>query len=319
MISEPVSKRCDNRKMQAPQHPNTTDASEWFSIKYLPNGYYTLSFDFFVNWRTYQISNEIWLKRIVNHNSYSSWPTTNKTTVQSALDQCEGKNTLKRIGSFASKRNLRAIYHIFKDSINWVDYPASFISTEINSKGNIARITKNDLGFIKDEIIRLSGKKIYVGQKGLSYSSTALECYLANQKTGATWPGDVDAILFNKDDEPISIIEYKKNTIHPRKSYHTPIIKEGLSNFYSPTKWAKDNSKYNRLSIFRDYIGDKELPIIIVYYPSWESDKPEKNIIKLEEIGGKVNSLKTIQEKTLAVPYTTKDKKSLVATLLNMV
>jgi len=318
VISVPTPRKCSNRNIEAPKHPNVTDASEWFSNNYLPKNYYTLSFDFFVNWNTYKISNEIWLKRTVNQKAYSMWPTLNRGTVQSALDSCEGKDNLIKLVTFASKFNFLPKYHIFKDSMDWVNYPASFISSELNIIGDVVNVTKNALPFIMNEIIRLSGKKMYVGKKGLGYACTALECHLANNSTGAAWPGDVDGILFDDRDTPIAIIEYKKNTIGPEKFNHTPITNEKLSNFYSTTGWAKDNNKYNRLAILRDYIGGEALPIIVVYYPAWQSYKDLENIIKLEKIGGKVNQLISLQDKYLQVPKSQQDKTNIINTLVKM-
>ncbi|WP_066057268.1 hypothetical protein [Robertmurraya korlensis] len=315
-VSKPISCKCSYRLQQAPVHPTTTDAEEWFQKEYLPEGYYGLNFDFFVDWTKDELSKEIWIKRTVNKDQTTTWPTDDTKILQDALDNCEGREYLSNLGSFASARGLILKYQIFKDSPNWSKYPSNILTSVINENGEVTGVTKNSISDIKNDIVRLSGKKMYV-RKGLRYGTTSLECHLANDKTGAAWPGDVDILIFNEQNVPIAIVELKKNTQDPSKDWHRPIINEELSNYYSKSDKAEDNSKYNRIAILRDYLKEN-LPIIVVYYPSWETDNKDENIIKLESIIGEVKELESGESITMEVPYNANDKKKVVKEVLKM-
>ncbi|MCY9139691.1 hypothetical protein [Peribacillus frigoritolerans] len=113
---------------------------------------------------------------------------------------------------------------------------------------------------------------------------------MSNDNTGAAWPGD---------------------------PYHRNINDESLTNYYRATGKADDNRKYNRFAILRDKIG-QDIPIINLYYPTWESDDPSENIIKLEKVIGKVGSLQIQKIQTLPVPYTAADKTQVINTVMGM-
>ncbi|MGP4076299.1 hypothetical protein [Halobacillus sp. K22] len=317
MILKPYLSNCKKRTCKASTHPSTTEPTEWFSGSYLPSDYFTLTFDFFVCWgKGNYISNEFWVKRIVDKNEFDYWPNKDQDTLWKALVQSEGELLLERFGAFCSAQKVKAKYQLFHDSKNWSDYPASIITTQLDKSGQISEIQKNNIEFLKSEIQRLSGGEVFV-EKKLKYAHTMLECHLTNDNTGAAWPGDVDLLLFNEKKEPIAIIELKKNTIKPGKDKHRPIENEKLSNYYREGK-AEDNRKYNRLAILRDFVN-KKLPIINLYYPTWISDNTDENVIKLEKITGDVGSLKSIDIKYVPVPYNQSDKEKVVRELLNMI
>jgi hypothetical protein len=309
---------------KAKTHAKTTEPTEWFSNMY-QNSFSTLSFDFFISWgeQSY-LSDEFWIKRIVIKEDFStqfgtSWPCTNRDVLQTALEVCEGKDFLERYGRFAASLNFEAKYQIFHDSGNWGEYPSKFITLNIDAQGNVGNVKKQDFDDIKNEIRRLSGGEVKVTkQYGLKVANTKLECYLSNEDTTASaWPGDVDLLMLDMNDEPIGILEFKKNTVEPGKSYHRSIENESLNNYYRTSGRADDNRKYNRIAILRDFLK-KEIPIINLYYPTWESKIEEENIIKLERVIGDVGQLRVDYLKTLPVPFTACDKTKVINEVLGM-
>jgi hypothetical protein len=325
MLYVPQLKYCkSNGKVPAKTHANTTEPIEWFSTNYRSD-FSGLSFDFFINWDKNNIlSNQFWIKRNVNKDEFSRqykerWPCINVEILQRALEDCEGRDFLERFGRFSEKLNIEAKYLIFHDSGNWGEYPSKFVTLSIDAQGNIKDVKKLDLNTIKNEIRRLSGGKVKVTKKyGLKVAHTQLECHLSNfDTTEAAWPGDVDLLMLDINENPIGIIEFKKNTIEPGKHYHRKIEQESLNNYYKSTGRADDNRKYNRIAILRDYLN-KDIPIINLYYPTWESDNPEENIIKIEKVIGNVGNLRVDYFKHLPVPYTPSDKVNVIQEVLEM-
>ncbi|MFU2016161.1 hypothetical protein ACM6Q7_14070 [Peribacillus butanolivorans] len=324
MIYVPMPAYCWNRKFPAKTHKKTTDPTEWFST-YLGNKFFTLNYDFFIHWGTTSfLSDEFWIKRNVDKKQFEAqyktyWPCTDVGVLQTALENCEGKDYLMSYGKFAASLGFKARYQIFVDSGKWDAFPAKFVTVDIDDNGDIVKVIKQDLPTIKSEIQRLSGGPVRVSKEyGLKVAATNLECYLTNTDTDeAAWPGDIDLLIFDANENPIAIIEFKKNTIEPGKQYHRSIHNESLYNYYSATGKADDNRKYNRIAMMRDHL-DKEIPIINLYYPTWEPKDPKENIIKLEKVGGDVGKLKVENFKTLPVPFNSADKANVVNAVLNM-
>ncbi|HFK1457212.1 hypothetical protein WAG12_19730 [Bacillus cereus] len=324
MIYIPKLAYCSSGR-SAKTHANTTEPIEWFSNNYLGKAFFTLNFDFFISWgQTNFLSNEFWVKRNINRAEFaerfeSVWPCTDIQLLQTALEDCEGKEFLVNYGKFANSLDFKARYQVFIDSRDWAKYPAKFVTVDIDANGNIENVIKQDLSSIKSEIQRLSGGKVKVSKTyGLKVASTNLECYLSNtDEDEAAWPGDVDLLLFDNNERPIAIIEFKKNTIEPGRPYHRSIHNESLNNYYSATGRADDNRKYNRIAILRNYL-DKDIPIINLYYPIWEAKDPKENVIKLEKVTGNVGNLEAVEVKILPVPYTPIEKVNVVHAVLNM-
>ncbi|MEN7434523.1 hypothetical protein FH505_17830 [Bacillus velezensis] len=323
MIRVPKPAYCFNRRIPAKTHQKTTEPSEWF-LAHLGSDFYTLNFDFFVYWSAKNfLSNEFWIKRVVVKQEftgiYGYWPCTDIVLLQEALEACEGKKNLVNYGKFAASLGFKAKYQIFVDSGKWDTYPAKFITVEIDVNGKVASAIKQTLPDIKCEIQRLSGGPVKVTKTyQLKVAATNLECYLSNKDIeAAAWPGDVDLLVFDSSEKPIAILEFKKNTVEPGKEFHRSIHDESLYNYYSATGRADDNRKYNRIAILRDHLNEN-IPIINIYYPTWESKNSTENIIKLEKVVGNVGKLKVDKVVKLPVPYTAGDKANVVKIVLDM-
>ncbi|WP_066057278.1 hypothetical protein [Robertmurraya korlensis] len=304
MFKKPVWAKCDDRNDLPNNHEYSGTPDDWFSDTILPGNYTGVSFDFFVNWKNYSLSDEIWIKTIVDDkNKY--WPHTNKSSLEHDLYKCESKQYVERLGSFAKLCNLNLKYQLFKESKDWGNSPQPIVTAAINSDGKIASTNQKSLRDIKQDIQRLSGGIVNVGEKGLTYSPTTLECYLS-RGSGAAWPGDVDLIILDKNLIPLAILEYKKNTKAPTYKNHVPISQETLSRYYP----KPDKRKYDRLAILRDFLKahfKKEIPIFNIYFPTWKGS----TYMKIEHIIGKVGHLQANPENVTLRPLP-KDKREML-------
>ncbi|MFZ5989725.1 MAG: hypothetical protein ACOYWZ_21740 [Bacillota bacterium] len=301
MLRKPIYALCADRSRLSKKHPKSGEPDEWFSNHILQGmDLAGISFDFFVNWRNYSLSDEIWIKRIVR-DDVESWPACSREVIQNALYECDGEAYVRRLADFAYKQSKTLFYQLFKESKNWDSNGETLAAVEIAKEGTIERVTYYNLDVIKTRIKDLSGGPVKVGEKGLIYSSSTLECYLS--RTDAAWPGDVDLIMVNDRSEPIALLEFKKHTMEGA------IENQKLSNYYP----RPDGRKYDRLAILRDNLG-KELPFIIVYYPTNTNIKN----IKLEKIKGNRGRLTADSHRYCNVPTSEKDMLAIVNTVLEM-
>ena len=318
MLRKPISALCNNRAHPAPTHPFSGEPDEWLADTYLePHGLLGLTFDFFVNWTTRTTSNRLWIKRIVNQ-SFAPWPITSsrdtsKAAYQNAIYQCDGEGKVKQLCRFATKYGMSCHYFLFQESSDWKNSPSPIVAVSFGEGGLVTDVQKVELPFLMERIQTHAGGKVFVGRKGLGLGSSTLECYLANARTGAAWPGDADLVLVDSNSTPHAIIEFKKHTLE------TPISGQKLSNYYKRgANWSPDGRKYNRLAMLRDYLsGNAPLPFIVVYFPTSTSI----NQVQLERVEGGDRSLRTAESEFVPLPKASDAQscRDLVVSLLEMI
>ena len=308
MLHKPILARCDNRKITARKHPSSGDPEEWFADTYLePYCFVGLTFDFFVNWNTSSIPNQLWVKRVVD-DSFTPWPMNHAGGVPNAIYQCDGEEKVRQLCRFADRNGMSCHYFLFKESDYWGLRPEPIVEVRFDSNGTVRRILRIELSNLEDRIKQLREGPASVGPKGVTYALTSLECYLS--KTDALWPGDADLVLVDCSFTPNAIIEFKKDTIG------TPISSETLSNYYPRI----DRRKYDSFAHLRDHLTDvpSTLPIIVLYYSVKELVDQE---VKLERIEGTAGRLRATDSRLVPMPQAD-DKESckkLIEALLGMI
>ena len=320
MLRKPISALCNNRAHPAPTHPFSGDPDEWLADTYLePQDLVGLTFDFFVNWTTRKASNRLWIKRIVNQ-SFTPWPITlshdtSNAVYQKAIYQCDGEEKVKQLCRFATKYRMSCHYFLFKESSDWKNSPSPIVAVSFGEGGLVTDVRKVELPFLMERIQTHAGGKVFVGRKGLGLGSSTLECYLANARTGAAWPGDADLVLVDSNFTPHAIIEFKKHTSNARRFSFDD---QKLSNYYRQgDKWSRDGRKYNRLAMLRDYLsGNAPLPFIVVYFPTPTSI----NQVQLERVEGADQELRTTESEFVPLPNVKNEEscRNFVASLLEM-
>ena len=309
MLHKPTLARCDNRSVRAKKHPSSGEPEEWLADTYLqPHDLEGLTFDFFVNWNTGSIPNQLWIKRIVDE-SFTPWPITQWRGIPGAIYQCDGEQKVRQLFRFADRHNFTCHYFLFKESPDSRHPPALIVEVRFDENGSVVRALNVNLSDLKSRIIQLRGRP-FRSNKVLNWGTTSLECYLSNQ-TSAIWPGDADLVLVDANLTPRAIIEFKKHT-----SYSSiPFSGQKLSNYYP----KDDPFKYDSFAHFRDNFTNDigTLPIIVVYY-SIESDVDQ---IMLELIEGAAGSLTATDPVPIPLPNANDDHScgAFVSSLLEMI
>ena len=137
-------------------------------------------------------------------------------------------------------------------------------------KGPDFEIVSRTVRALKKFIRRESGGPIRVGTKGLTYGTSAIECFLS--KTESAYPGDVDTIVCDKNGNLFLMVEYKKHNLD------RPISADLAGKYYP----KKDGRKYQRLNALLNFYrgGSKSIPFVVLYYST------KSPSIHLQKIGG---------------------------------
>lgn len=303
MLIKPFHAKCTDRTKLSKRHSVMGIADEWFTNEILSEvSYYgLLSFDFFVNWRTLELSNEFWIKRIIPENNVLS--STSNEYIQGLIYSCDGESEVKLAARFL---NGHLKYKLFRETNNWLEHPNNphpILDVTINENGIVESVDRISLVALKSDIRNLSGGPVMLGNKGLIYGYTTLECHLS--KTDAVWPGDVDLIIIDDEYNPKAIIEFKK---HTKKEP----IEDYMFNRYYP---YPDGRKYDRLTILKDYFEKQighTVPLLVLYYPT----EIEIEGIIVEEIVGELGKLKSINETKLELPRNRNQLTNLIQILM---
>ena len=309
MLKKPILAQCDNRRRRARKHPNSGDPEKWLADTYLkPHGLVGLTFDFFVNWNTGSIPNQLWIKRVVDNTFNLDSIISSHDIISDLIYQCDGQEEIKNLCRFAHRYDMSCHYFIFHEVPDYQRPPFYVVEVMFDASGSVVDVQKIRLTDLVSRIQQLRGEP-FRSRKSLRYALTSLECYLS-KNTYAPWPGDADLVLVDADFTPIAIIEFKKDTIG------TPISSETLSNYYP----RNDPKKYDSFAHLRDNLtdGTRNLPIIVVYYSIIHSADQE---VKLECIEGAAESLTATNSKLVPLPNArnAQSYRDFVASLIKMI
>jgi hypothetical protein len=304
LLLKPFHAKCTDRSKLSKRHKVVGIADDWFTNEILSEfSYYgLLSFDFFVDWNTGELSSEFWIKRIIPENV--TLTSTSNGYIQDLIYECDGENEVKLAARYLDG-NLK--YKLFRETNNWLKHPNNphpILDVKINVNGEVESVDRITLDGLKNDIQNLSGGPVRIGDKGLIYGYTTLECHLS--KTDAAWPGDVDLLIIDDEYNPKVVIEFKK---HTKKE---PIEDYMFKRYYP----YPDGRKYDRLMIFKNHIEkihDTSLPLIVIYYPTEEIIDE----IIIEEIVGDPGSLETTKEIRLELPKNEIQLKNLIQVLID--
>lgn len=283
MLSKPILAKCSDRSVRAKTNPICGEPENWFDYDMLSrNSIGVLSFDFFVNWSNLSIPDEIWIKRIID-NQASDLSQKDYVQFYNWIDKVDGKPYMDKLLTFCDKNNISCHYFLFKDNESWKDDPNTIYDICItNPSVNVLSPSG-----VQSRIKELRNVSVPIGPGGLIYGTSSLEGYLS--KTPYFWPGDVDALLIDKNNSVRAIIEYKKHNLN------TAIEQQTLMNYRD-----RDRQKYQSLGLLRDRLqsDDTSLPILMVYYPT----NPNIEQIKVERIDGDYDNLSVIKSEVWEIP-----------------
>lgn len=260
------------------------DPKNWI-IPSLPEGWRLVSFHFFVNWNSSPpvVADRIWMTRQLRFDSDINLADVDDSEISEILSQ-----------SYAGQEfdDLDFIFSPYGHKITTIllpEIPVSAISDETpawivaKSDGINNKVQKVTVSKIRSAIQRHSGGPVWVGDKGLTYGTSAMECYLS--KSDAAFPGDVDAVIVDNQNQVRFIIEYKKHTLQ------APLGEHLITQYYP----RPDGRKYRRLAALADryeQASQRSVPLVVLYYST------RQPVIRLQEIGSLGEDCATISRDT---------------------
>ncbi|CCG85781.1 hypothetical protein [Erwinia piriflorinigrans] len=267
MVIAPLQQaRCTDRC----QITGGPEPGNWI-VPSLPLGWRLVSFHFFVDWNhtPLAVADRIWMTRQL------------RLDVGDTLDNISKDKILAQFydgGTFEEFAELERIFAPCGQQVSVIllpEIPVGDIDDNtpiwaiIRGQNGEPQFGKCPVSHLKTRIQHHSGGPVSVGNKGLTYGTSAVECALS--RTKAAFPGDADAVIVDDQHRIRYIIEYKKHTLD------TP-ISEHLVHEYYPTP---DRRKYQRLEALATRYRRSQsshIPLVVLYY---STKKPE---IRLQEI-----------------------------------
>lgn len=252
MLSKPVLAFHSDRTRRAQENSFCGNPEDWFdSLSFREKGLYAASFDFFVNWKNEKICDEVWIKRISDSDNIQNQ---SESELLKSISACDGREKSNRLYRFLRSQQMVEKYMIFRDvpERKWESGEEKIVELDLSKyrQGSVSYCNAEE---IQEKIRALRRTSVSIGNAGLRYSTSYLEGYLS--KKPYFWPGDVDTVLYNKDNNVEAMIEFKKHTSNSK----TPFEDQRIGNYLD-----KDILKYKSLAMLRDRF---QTDLFILYYP----------------------------------------------------
>jgi len=256
MLNNPKLALCTNRNILPKRNEKSGSPEDWFANDLLAKqGMVGIGLDFFVNWTQHSLTPVVWIKQVLSVGvGYDQFIRDPKAHLLAKF----GQGYIDALNAFSSRYDLSVAFIVVDDLQPWNDPQSVVCRVDMNRELEFKPVLQPIEDF-KALIRKNSGGAVHVGNKGLIYGTSGLECSLSH--TDSAYPGDIDLLVLDNQSEPIAILEFKKHTLS------ADVSKQTLSDYYP----VPDARKYNRLAIFKEYIANKtgrDIPIIIIFYPS---------------------------------------------------
>ena len=269
MIVSPLRQAlCSDRR----QVTNDPDPGRWLAEDRLPCGWAVHGFHFFVDWQHEPpvVGNTFLLTRLVDFGDGEDPLSVTEDDVLKAFGSAGLPvefDALARVCANYGKNLVPVLLPECETSALNDETPFWIVSGGGHSELTITRSTVSGL---KNAIRKYSGGPVRIGQKGLTYGTSAIECLLS--MTDAAYPGDADAVVVDGDGHVRYVIEFKKHNL-------TAPLGEHLARRYYP---APDGRKYQRLHALASSFERADrgaAPLVIFYYST------KHPLIRLQLVG----------------------------------
>lgn len=254
LLNVPMLARSDDRSQIVRESEGIATLVDVATRRAPVAGMIATSFDFFVDWERRQLEGYAWIKRTLP--AGRALPTS-RDEIEAAV---AADPVIRRCCRLAHGQGNGVTVAIFDDARDWSQSVGRDVSMVNLPPDGPMRMTPVTLAELEAAIQVKSGGPMRIGDKGLIYSTTALEAHLS--KTTAPWPGDADLVVFGADDhEPRCVIELKKHTERSRLPFHA----QRVENYAGPG--GPDQRKYDRLSLLAEQVSASgPLPLYTLYY-----------------------------------------------------
>lgn len=288
MLSKPTLALASDRTKIAKKNEYCGDPEEWFdSEEFRKRNLYATSFDFFVNWETNSVCDEVWIKRISDSDEIHNQ---NAVELMELISDCDGKEKSNRLYLFMRYQNMIEKYMLFRDVPEslWDSGEEKVVELDMSrykkEQNLVSQLNANE---IQEKISQLRRQPAKIGQAGLIYSTSSLEGYLSHKPY--FWPGDADTVLFDENNEVVAVIEFKKHTA----SSKIPFSEQKLTNYLD-----RDILKYKSLALLRDKFKTN---LYVLYYPILK----DIDYVIIEKVDGSADALYASERYELELPRRT--------------
>ena len=253
MLRKPILALAADRTRKAQINHVCGDPEAWFdSQPFWERNLYAASFDFFVDWESEQVCDEVWIKRISDSDSIQE---KSETELLRLISACDGEEKSNRIYLFLAAQGMKEKYMLFRDDVpeaQWESGQEKVVELDL-SRYKENSVARYDAKEIQEKIRQLRKRPVPIGRAGLIYATSSLEGYLSRQPY--FWPGDADTVIFDGKNEAAAILEFKKHTARSK----IPFADQKITNYLQ-----KDYLKYKSLALLRDRL---HTDLFVLYYP----------------------------------------------------
>lgn len=269
MIISPLRQALCSDRSQVTEDPGS---GRWLAADMLPAGWAVYSFHFFVDWQHEPpvVGDTFLLTYLVDLQADEELLSVSEENVLKAFTEADLHiefESLRRVCANYGKKLVSVLLPECEISELNEGTPFWIVSCGKDRQPDVAKSTISGL---KKSIRKHSGGPVRVGKKGLTFGTSAIECFLS--LTDAAYPGDADAVVVDGNGHVRYVIEFKKHTVA------TP-LGEHLANRYYP---EPDGRKYQRLHRLVSLFGlsDHDAASLVIFYHSTRSP-----LIRLQLIG----------------------------------
>ena len=254
-INELRSALCYNRQQTA----TGPDPGNWLK-PVLPQNWTTTTFHYFIRWgeNPLAVSEACPVTLLVDLEHDEPITSVTPEAIARAFNGNEASKKLETAQRILSPHQKRAFALLLPEHpaepVNF-QTPIWHTNATQPETEDIKTITVRDLAI---DIRKHRGQTAPIGQKGLTYGTSAVECFLS--KTQDSFPGDADCVIADDIGQIRFVIEYKK---HNTKG---PIARHLANRYY---KNGSDRRKYQSLQALATAFSnhqDKTPEIHILYY-----------------------------------------------------
>jgi len=269
MIVSPLRQALCGDRSQVTDDP---DPGRWLAVDMLPAAWAVHGFHFFVDWRHDPpvVGDTFLMTRLVDFDKGEDPYSVTDGDVLKAFAAAGLPAEFEALGRVCANYGRKLVPVLLPECETSALNDESPFWIVSRGENRDLTITRSTVSGLKNSIRKYSGGPVRVGEKGLIYGTSAIECLLS--LTDAAYPGDADAVVVDGDGGVRYVIEFKKHTL-------TAPLGEHLAGRYYP---VPDGRKYQRLHALASSFesgGRGAAPLVILYYST------KNPLIRLQLVG----------------------------------
>ena len=256
MIVSPLRQALCSDRSQVTDDP---DPGRWLSADMLPAGWAVHGFHFFVDWRHNPpfVGDTFLMTRLVDFEKDEDPKSVGEGDVLKAFVDAGLPGEFEALERICANYGRKLVPVLLPECETGALNEGTPFWIVSGGGDRELTITRSTVSGLKIAIRKHSGGPVRVGEKGLTYGTSAIECLLS--LTDAAYPGDADAVVVDGNGHVRYVIEFKKHTLSAPLGEH-------LAGRYYP---APDGRKYQRLHALASSFERADrgaAPLVIFYY-----------------------------------------------------